>query len=363
MRDLDKIIRPHAEDIYSEELKMLSELDTKPRPANWKLSPWAVLTYILGGKLNNGFEIETKYFGNRRLIEIAVSTLATDQALLLMGIPGTAKTWVSEHLAAAISGNSSFLIQGTAGLIEDSLRYTWNYAKLLTEGPSESALVPSPVLTGMMQGKIVRIEELTRLPSDVQDSLITILSEKTLPVPELSIEIQAIKGFNVIATANERDRGINEISSALRRRFNTVIMPLPETLEEEINIVKKRIEAGFNEIKVAEATVPVKEIQRLVQIFRELRSGKTEDGKAKVKSPSSTLSTAEAISVLNNSIALAVHFGSGVMSARDIATGITGAIIKNQNHDQPVWQEYLETIIKERSGWKDLYEAFKEAKL
>ncbi len=209
-----QILRPHAEQIYAAELQALAKLDDKPRPTNWKLSPWAVVAYLLGGKLDDGTEIEPKYFGSRRLIEIAVATLATDRALLLIGIPGTAKTWVSEHLAAAISGDSTLLVQGTAGMNEEALRYGWNYARLLAEGPSEKALVSSPVMNAMRDGKIARVEELTRIPSDVQDTLITVLSEKTLPIPELGSEVQAQRGFNVIATANDRDRGINELSSA-----------------------------------------------------------------------------------------------------------------------------------------------------
>ena len=235
------ILRPHAEVAYAAELKELAKLDEYPKPPNWKLSPWAVVTYILGGKLENGTEIEPKYYGNRRLIEVAVATLVTDRALMLIGIPGTAKTWLSEHMAAAISGDSTLLIQGTAGLNEDAIRYGWNYAKLLSEGTSESAIVASPVMTAMKTGKIARVEELTRIPSDVQDSLITLLSEKTLPIPELNKEVQAVKGFNIIATANDRDKGVNELSSALRRRFNTVLMPLPASLEEEVQIVKSRV--------------------------------------------------------------------------------------------------------------------------
>ena len=204
-------------------------VDDRPRPPNWRLSPWAVVTYLLGGALRDGTSITPKYVGSRRLIEIAVATLATDRALLLLGVPGTAKTWVSEHLAAAISGDSTLLVQGTAGTTEESLRYGWNYARLLAEGPSEAALVPSPVYRAMRTGRLVRIEELTRMPSEVQDALVTILSEKVLPVPELDTEVAAVQGFNLIATANDRDRGINELSSALRRRFNTVVLPLPAT--------------------------------------------------------------------------------------------------------------------------------------
>jgi len=354
------MLRPHAEAIYAKELEALAKADDHPRPVNWALSPWAVVTYILGGKLEDGTQIEPKYYGSRRLIEIAVATLATDRALLLTGIPGTAKTWVSEHLAAAISGNSTLLVQGTAGLNEEALRYGWNYARLLAEGPSDGALVPSPILYAMQEGKIARIEELTRIPSDVQDSLITVLSEKTLPIPELNKEIQARRGFNLIATSNDRDRGVNELSSALRRRFNTVVMPLPASLDEEVRIVKNRVEKIGQALKLPDEAVPLREVQRLVTIFRELRSGKTEDGRTKLKSPSSTLSTAEAISVINNGQALAVHFGDGAVKAGDIAASLTGAIVKDPVQDQNIWQEYLETVIRDREEWQDLYRACKE---
>src|SRR5512141_2178458 len=228
------VLREHAEQQFAEELDQLAQADTRQRPPNWNLSPWAVSTYLLGGKLDNGFRVSAKYIGDRRVIEIAVATLATDRALLLLGVPGTAKTWVSEHLAAAISGNSTLLIQGTAGTAEEAIRYGWNYARLLAEGPTSAALVPSPVMRAMREGRLARVEELTRIPSDVQDALITVLSEKTLPVPELGLEVQARAGFSVIATANDRDRGVNELSSALRRRFNTVVLPLPAAEDEEV---------------------------------------------------------------------------------------------------------------------------------
>jgi MoxR-like ATPase len=355
------LLREHAEGQFAEELQVLSKLDQRQRPPNWKLSPWAVTTYLLGGKLDNGFTVTPKYIGNRRIIEIAIATLTTDRALLLIGVPGTAKTWVSEHLAAAISGDSTLLIQGTAGTAEESIRYGWNYARLLAEGPSEKALVPSPVMVAMRTGKIARVEELTRIPSEVQDTLITILSEKALPIPELGMETQAVKGFNVIATANNRDRGVNELSSALRRRFNTVVLPLPATVEEEVDIVRQRVESLGRALEIPAAPPALEEIRRIVTIFRELRAGMTGDGKTKLKSPSGTLSTAEAISVVNSGLALSAHFGDGKLRAHDVASGLVGAIIKDPVQDKIVWQEYLETVIKERKEWKDLYRACKES--
>lgn len=356
----DHILRPNAEATYAAELKALAKIDDHPRPPNWQLSPWAVVTYLMGGKVSDDLEVEPKYFGQRRLIEIAVATLVTDRALLLVGIPGTAKTWVSEHLAAAISGDSTLLVQGTAGTAEEALRYGWNYAKLLAEGPTEGALVSSPVMHAMQHGKTVRVEELTRIPSDVQDGLITILSEKALPIPELNTAVQAKQGFNLIATANDRDKGVNELSSALRRRFNTVVMPLPATVEEEVEIVKTRIEKIGKALELPPEAAPIKEIRRLVTIFRELRSGRTEDGRAKLKSPSSTLSPAEAISVINNGQAMATHFGDGTIKASDIASSLTGAIIKDPVQDKTIWLEYLETVVKERTEWQDLYRACRE---
>jgi MoxR-like ATPase len=354
------VLRRHAEDQFAEELSELAKVDDRPRPPRWNLSPWATLTYLLGGTLENGFEVTPKYIGNRRTMEIAVATLATDRALLLLGVPGTAKTWVSEHLAAAITGDSTLLVQGTAGTSEESVRYGWNYALLLSQGPSRAALVFSPIMNAMQQGKIARVEELTRIPADVQDSLITILSEKTLPIPELGDEVQARKGFNIIATANNRDKGVNELSSALKRRFNTVVLPTPETMEEEVSIVQQRVEQLGRALELPEAPPALDEVRRLVTIFRELRSGVTSDGKTKIKSPSGTMSVAEAISVTGHGLALAAHFGDGTLRASDLAAGLVGAVVKDPVQDAVVWKEYLETVVKERDGWKDLYRACRE---
>lgn len=355
-----QVLRQHAETAHAAELAALAAHDDRPRPPHWKLSPWAVTDYLLGTTLPDGTVVSSKYIGDRRIIEVAVATLATERALLLLGVPGTAKSWVSEHLAAAISGDSTLMIQGTAGTSEESLRYNWNYAMLLAKGPTEEALVPGPMFRAMRDGMICRVEELTRIPSDVQDTLITMLSEKTLPIPELATEIQGTEGFNVIATANSRDRGVNELSSALQRRFNTVVLPLPSTLDEEVEIVRTRVASMSKALALPAEPPALDEIRRVVTIFRELRSGATEDGKAKVKSPSGTLSTAEAISVMTNGLSLAGHFGNGSLTAHDLASGMVGAIVKDPAQDPVVFKEYLETVVKERDGWKDLYRACKE---
>jgi MoxR-like ATPase len=353
-------LKQRIETAISEETERIKYFDDKPRPFNWRMSPQAVCTYILGGTLPDGFVVAPKYIGQRRLIETAVATLATDRALLLIGLPGTAKSWVAEHITAAVSGDSALLVQGTAGLGEEALRYGWNYAKLLAEGPSESALVKSPVMRGMEEGKIVRIEELTRISSDVQDALITVLSEKILPIPELDALIAANKGFNIIATANDRDRGVHELSAALKRRFNMVYLPLPDSLEDEVRIVDLRVRQHIKELQLPAEIPAYEEIKRLVTVFRELREGKTIDGKSKIKSPSATLSTAEIISVMNSGLSLAAYFGNGKICADDMAAGLTGAVIRDAAQDKIVWEEYLNTIIRTRDSWQDLFKACKK---
>jgi MoxR-like ATPase len=355
-----EVLRPHAEDQYAAELAALDAADDRQRPPAWRLSPWAVVTYVLGGTLPDGTVITPKYVGTRRLVEVAVATLATDRALLLLGSPGTAKTWLSEHLAAAVSGDSTLLVQGTAGTSEESVRYGWNYARLIAQGPSEDALVASPVMTAMREGRVARVEELTRMPAEVQDALITVLSEKTLPVPELGTEVQAVPGFTIIATANDRDKGVNDMSSALKRRFNTVVLPLPASEDAEVRIVTARVAQLGRALQLPAEPPALTEVRRVVQVFRELRSGVTADGRTALKVPSATLSTAEAISVLTNGMTLAAHFGDGAVSAADVAAGLVGAVVKDPVQDAVVWNEYLEAVVKERKDWRDLYRACRD---
>lgn len=356
----DTVLRTSAEQQYAVELSALAQGDDRPRPHNWKLSPQAVVTYLLGGKAKDGTPISAKYIGNRRLIETAVATIATDRALLLMGVPGTAKSWVSEHLSAAISGSSQCLIQCTAGTDENQIRYGWNYALLLAKGPSVDALVKTPLVRAMETGSILRLEELTRMGSEVQDTLITVLSEKTLPIPELDSAINAQRGFNIIATANNRDKGVNELSSALKRRFNVVVLPSPANLEEESAIVRKRLAEVGTGLQLPPIKPADEEIVRIVTIFRELREGQTLNGKVKLKTSTGSLSTAEAIAVGISAWAEAAHFGNGSIDAQALATNLVGAVVKDPIQDRVALQEYLETVVRTRTGWSDLYSAIRE---
>ena len=338
-----KFQRLPAEILYQKELDTLIANEQYPVPPGWNMSPRSVFTYICGGR-SGKLEITPKYIGNPRLVEIAIATLVTDRALLLIGEPGTAKSWLSEHLCAAINGDSTKVIQGTAA-----------------KGPSEEALVKSPLLHAMESGSLVRFEEISRCASEVQDALISILSEKRVSVPELNLEIPAQKGFSLIATANTRDKGVNEMSAALKRRFNIVVLPAPGDLKTEMDIVTQRVGQLSGALGL-QAKMPDQDIvEQVVTIFRELRAGATLDGKLKVKTTSGVLSSAEAISLLANSMALAASFGDGKIRAADVAAGLQGAIVKDEAKDGVAWKDYLENILKKKGlAYYELYHACME---
>lgn len=355
-------IRLPAERKYEHELRALIDADASTRPPGWAMSPRAVETYLMGSdRPVGGVEITPKYIGDRSLVQVAIATLASDRALLLAGEPGTAKSWLSEHMTAAISGTSALVVQGTAGTSEEHIKYGWNYALLLAQGPTAEALVPSPVLRAMREGKIARFEEVTRTSSEVQDGLISILSEKQVAIPELGEIVSAERGFSVIATANTRDRGVNEMSAALKRRFNFVNIPVVDDLEQEIRIVEKR-EAELRGDYQVGVSPPRELAEMLVTMFQELRAGVTKDGKTKVRPPAGVLSTAEAISVLFQSGILAQSFGSGQVTGDDVGRALIGAVAKEGAEDLKAVREYCETVAKGRKGpWKDLYRASKQA--
>lgn len=363
MAAAQETIRLAAEHRYRDELEALAAVDTYPKPMGWKLSPRMVEVYILGSQEKvkgpkGPIHILPKYVGSRSLVQVAIGTLASDRALLLVGEPGTAKSWMSEHLAAAISGSSDYLVQGTSGTTEDQIKYSWNYALLVAKGPIPEALVPSPVYRAMEEGRLIRFEEVTRVTSEIQDSLISILSEKSISVPELSKVVRARRGFNMIATANTRDRGVNEMSSALKRRFNFVTIPVVNDLHQEMAIVQKRVDELSQDYEVR-AQVPERLVEMMVTMFEELRTGQTKDGKVKVKSPSTVLSTAEAISVLFNSKILGQHFRRETVAQEDLARSMVGAVCKEKAEDREVFLEYCENVVKARPGaeWRQFYDA------
>lgn len=359
--------KPLMEMRYREELDALAANDTGKRPRNWLLSPRAVRSFLLGQQeplLLEGkpVTITQKFFGDNALVERAIVTLAGNRGLMLVGEPGTAKTMISELLSAAICGTSANTVQGTAGTSEDGIKYSWNYAMLLAKGPVPEALVPAPVYIGMKQGIITRFEEITRCPLEIQDSLISILSDRVMNIPELGAEgmLFAAEGFNVIATANTRDKGINEMSSALKRRFNFETVEPVKSLALESRIISDQC-AGLLESAGIEAEVQADVVDVLAATFQELRNGASME-KAKVQKLSGVMSTAEAVSVYYQSALDAYYYGEGKVEMRSLVENLLGAVMKENKDDLPKLREYFNGVVRlkaERKGgrWKEFYDS------
>ncbi|MER5353917.1 AAA family ATPase [Kitasatospora sp. NPDC002551] len=348
----EQLQRPPAEVRYAEELAALRAGDRDPRPPGWELSLRAARRFIVGDEAAG---IARKFVGDPALVERALVTLATNRGLLLVGEPGTAKSLLSELIAAAVSGTSRLTVQGGAATTEDQIKYSWNYALLVSEGPSTRSLVPAPMLRGMAEGRVVRFEEITRCPLEVQDSLLSLLSERVVAIPELDGPegmVFARQGFNVIATANTRDRGVNEMSAALKRRFNfETVFPIPD-LATELALVEA--ESGHLLRRSGVAAAPDRDLlEVLVTTFRELRAGEGGDR------PAAVMSTAEAVSVAHAIGLRGWYLRGEAGNAADLVAGLAGAAAKDSPEDLARLRRYLEQRVPRRHGphWKAVHDA------
>jgi MoxR-like ATPase len=352
------VVRLASEQRFAEELARLSETDKDARPTGWKLSPRAVRRFIIG---DTDLGVSRKFYGDDPLVDRAVVTLMGHQGLMLVGEPGTAKSMLSELLAAAISGDSGLTVQGTAGTTEDHIKYSWNYALLLAEGPSMRALVPSPIYQAMRAGKVVRFEEITRCPPEIQDVLISLMSEKQLMVPELGDDARlfAQRGFNIIGTANVRDRGVHEMSSALKRRFNfETVRPIRDH-KFEVELVMTQLTRELAD-SGSPVDVPRDVVALLVTTFQELRAGVTQEGTA-IKGLDAVMSTAEAVNVAYAAALQARHFNGGRLTAREIAGQLQGVMLRDSADDAKRVRHYFDTVVRERGKRDAQWKAFHEA--
>jgi MoxR-like ATPase len=349
--------RPAAEILYADELTRLRANDAGPRPPGWDLAPSSVRAFLLG---DPGLRVRRKFVGSPSLVDRAMVTLATNRGLLLVGEPGTAKSLVSELLAAAISGRSTLTIQGSAGTTDDQIKYSWNYALLLAEGPSTRALVPAPLYLGMKEGKVVRFEEITRCPLEVQDSLLAVISDRVLSVPELDGPegmLFAREGFALVATANTRDRGVNEMSAALKRRFNfETVFPIADHATE---LALVREEAARLLARSGVPDTPGDDVlEVLVTTFRELRSGESAEGHA-MERLTTAMSTAEAVSVAH-AVGVRAYFVTGSRATpADVVECLSGAAVKDNPEDLQRIRRYFEQRVsrREAANWRAFYEA------
>lgn len=372
-----QVVRSPAEVVYAEELATLASVDVRERPPGWRLSPRAVRQFIIGGEdpvvhtwqgSRRKTVISRKFYGDDALVERCVVTLLGSRGLLLVGEPGTAKSMLSELMAAAISGASTLTVQGTAGTTDDQIKYSWNYALLLAEGPSPGALVPSPLYSGMKMGSVVRFEEITRCQPEIQDTLVSLLSEKCIQIPELSGDdgvLFAARGFNIIATANLRDRGVHEMSSALKRRFNfETVAPLADAAME-LKLVRQQTEALLQESGIqVECSTDVMEL--LVAAFNDLRHGRTQEGTV-VERPTTVMSTAEAVAVSHSAALDAAYFGNGCVEGGHVARHLLGTVLKDNPDDAKKLKHYFDAVVKGRSrsskAWLQFYEARKTLRM
>ncbi|MFO0587794.1 MAG: AAA family ATPase [Polyangiaceae bacterium] len=369
-RAVSEILKEPAEIKYARELLALRQNEKDEIPAAWKLSPRSVLAYITGTKKPlvatiDGKEVEVpitrKFFGDDTIVERSIVTLASERALLLVGDPGTGKSWLSEHLAAAISGCSTLTIQGTAGTTEEQIKYSWNIARIIAEGPKPENMIASPCMIAMRRGAIFRFEEITRCVGDVQDALVSICSDKNIAVPELPGDnmVFAKPGFNIIATANARDQGVNELSAALKRRFNYVHIPVVADQKTEVEIVRTRSKELLERYRIA-ARVEEPILRLLATVFREMREGVTTEG-VSVQKPSTTLSTAEAIGVALDAAIHSRHFGDGSVGPDAIGKNLVGSIVKEDLGDVKVLKEYLNLVAKKRAEKDPMWKTFHDA--
>ena len=356
MKPADRVQRVPAEVRFADELERLQSRDDFPVPPGWRMSPIAVEKFISGDEVLN---ISRKFVAEPGVVRRIVISLCTNRGCFMVGEPGTAKSWVSELLPAAVSGDSTLVIQGSAVTSVSQLLYDWDHARLSRTGVRKEALIPGPLYRGMRDGRLVRFEELSRCPQNLQDAILSVLSERIISIPELGDEdgvLYAAAGFNIVATSNSVDEGVNRMSVALRRRLNFETIRPIRHLQDEVDVVMKEL-AMLNRNSGIHITPVAEVIEVLVTMFHELRSGQSLDGRSTHRLAGAALSTAEAINVAHALSVYAFYYNDGVMKIDDLVHFIIGAALKDKPDDRRRLKYYFETEIGQRPGdiWRALY--------
>jgi len=348
--------REPVEVSFRSELDKLISMDPGPVPPGWQLSPRAVEKFLLG---DDKLGIERKFVADRALVVRIIISLCTSRGCLLVGEPGTAKSWLSELLAAAISGTSTLTLQGGAISQVSQLLYSWNESLLYSGGPSRKALVPTPLLRGMMEGKLVRFEEIARCPQALQDALLSVLSDRVVVVPELTGDdgvILAKNGFNLVATSNSVDEGLHKMSAALKRRMDFEEIRPIRNLTDEMGVIMREA-ANANRRAGVEVALDEAVVEVLATLFHELRNGQTLDGRSTDRLAGAALSTAEAVAVAHAASLNAWYYGGGAMTIQHLMHHIVGSALKDQPEDRRRLRHYFETAVAPRKGehWQQVW--------
>lgn len=351
-----QVQRVPAEIRFADELQRLAQADTHEVPAGWRLSPIAVERFI-GGDAELG--IARKFVGEQGQLRRVIISLCANRSCLLTGEPGTAKSWLSELLAAAISANSTLTLQGNAISGLQQLLYSWDPGLLAQRGACQEALVPGPLFRAMRDGHLIRFEELTRCPLSLQDSLLSVLSERIILIPELAGEhgiLYARDGFNLIATSNNVDEGINTMSAALKRRLSFETIRPIQRIDDEIEVVHaelRQLNAHLGLQMQPDAAI----LRVLVTLFHELRSGQSLDGRSTHRMAGAALSTAEAIHVAHAMCVHAHYYSNDQMRAEDLVHFIIGTALKDKPEDRRRLKYYFDSEISQRQEdvWQQVF--------
>lgn len=351
-----KVQRVPAELRFAAELERLRQHDRHEVPPGWTLSPIAVESFIGG---HDALGIARKFVGEPGQLRRTIISLCANRSVLLTGEPGTAKSWLSELLAAAISGNSTLTLQGNAISSLQQLLYSWNQGVLVSRGVCPEALVPGPLYRAMRDGHLLRFEELTRCPLSLQDSLLSVLSERIILIPELAGEhgiLYARDGFNVIATSNNVDEGINTMSAALKRRLSFETIRPIQHIADEIDVVMAEVKQLNAHLGLPMQPDPAI-IEVLVTLFHELRSGESLDGRSTHRMAGAALSTAEAIHVAHAMCVHAHYYSHDEMQAEDLVHFIIGTALKDKPEDRRRLKYYFDSEISRRDTplWQEVF--------
>jgi MoxR-like ATPase len=357
MKTSERVQRVPAEIRFADELARLKQHDDSPVPPGWKLSPIAVEKFVVGDK---ALGIQRKFVAEPGVVRRIVISLCTNRGCFMVGEPGTAKSWVSELLAAAVSSDSTLVIQGSAVTSVSQLLYDWDQARLARSGPTREALIPGPLFRGMRDGKLVRFEELSRCPQNLQDAILSVLSERIISIPELGDQdgiLFASAGFNIVATSNGVDEGVNRMSVALRRRLNFETISPIRRLQDEVDVVMAEL-ATLNQGAGIRINIDADVVLALVTMFHELRSGQSLDGRSTHRLAGAALSTAEAINVAHALSVYAFYYSDGIMKAEDLVHFIIGTALKDRADDRRRLRYYFDTEVSQKPGkiWQAVHE-------